>query len=116
MKFIKKKHLCQRLFKYCRMAEGVQQYQKETLTKVLSCKYCEFFKTPISFEYYLRIAASESKAEFVQSKEIIQRVAKIYQQTFSKIVIETVVSVSATFSNIAQTRLLLRNFAEELHL
>ena len=40
-------------FKYIRMAEGVQLYQKETPTKVFSCKYCEFFKTPIYFEDYL---------------------------------------------------------------
>ena len=59
---------------------------------MFSCKYCEFFKTPIYFEDYLRTAASESKAEFVQK-----------------------VQKSATFSNIAQTRLLLCKFAEELH-
>ena len=65
-------------FKYSRMAEGVQHYWKKILTKVFSCKYCEFFKTPIYFEDYLRTAASESKAEFVESMQIIQRLAKIY--------------------------------------
>ena len=45
---------------------------------VFSCKYCESFKTPIYFEDYLRTAACESKVEFVQSMQIIQRVAKIY--------------------------------------
>ena len=51
---------------------------KETPTKVFSCKYCESFKTTIYFEDYLRTAASESKAEFAQSMQIIQCVAKIY--------------------------------------
>ena len=82
---------------------------------MLSCKYCKFFKTPIYFEDYLRTTASESKTEFLQSMQIIQPVAKIYCQTFFKVVVYTVVSESATFSNIAQTRLLLRNFAEELY-
>ena len=53
---------------------------------MFSCKYCELFKTTIYFEDYLRTAASESKAEFVQSMQIIQRVAKIYQQTFFNVV------------------------------
>ena len=54
---------------------------------MFSCKYCESFKTPIYVEDYLRTAASESKAEFVQSMQIIQRVAKIYLQTFFKVVV-----------------------------
>ena len=45
---------------------------------MFSCKYCESFKTLVCFEDYLRTAASESKAEFVQSMQIIQCVAKIY--------------------------------------
>ena len=44
---------------------------------MFSCKYCELFKT-IYFEDYLRTAASEGKAEFVQSMQIIQCMAKIY--------------------------------------
>ena len=36
------------------------------------------FKTPIYFEDYLRTAAYESNAEFVQSMQIIQCVAKTY--------------------------------------
>ena len=74
-------------FKHSRMAEGVQRYSKEAPTKVFSYKYCEYFKTPIYFGDYLRTAASESKAEFVQSMQIIQCVAKIYQKTFFKVAV-----------------------------
>ena len=51
---------------------------------MFSCKYWEIFKTPTYFEYYLPTAASESKAEFVQSRQINQSVAKIYWYFFSK--------------------------------
>ena len=47
MKFIRKNTCAGDFFKYSRMAEGVQGYQKETLTKVFSCIYCECFKTAI---------------------------------------------------------------------
>ena len=46
MKFIRKNTCAGDLFKYSRMAEGVQRCQNETPTKVFSCIYCEFFKTP----------------------------------------------------------------------
>ena len=67
MKFIRKNTCAGDFFKYSRMAEGVQGYQKETLTKMFSCIYCECFKTAIYLRDYLPTAASESKAEFVQS-------------------------------------------------
>ena len=66
------------ILKHSCKAEDLQRYSKETPTKEFSCKYCESFKTPIYFEDYLRTAACESKVEFVQSMQIIQRVAKIY--------------------------------------
>ena len=48
------------------------------IIKVFSSKYCKIFKTPIYFEDYLPTATSESKAEFVQSMQIIQGMAEIY--------------------------------------
>ena len=52
---------------------------------MFSCKYWKNFKAPIYFENYLPTAASESKAEFAQSMQILQGVVKIYWQTFFKV-------------------------------
>ena len=72
--------------------------------------YCKLFKIPI-----LKIICEQLlvkvKPKLFKVCQIIQRVAKIYKETFFK----AVVSERATFSNIAQTRLLLCNFAEEVH-
>ena len=47
------KHLCLSLFliKLPEGSEGLQLYQKETLTQVLSCEICEIFKNTFFTEH-----------------------------------------------------------------
>ena len=78
MKFIRKTPVLETFLNTVAWPKTCSVIKKKTPTKVFSCKYCEFFKTPIYFEDDLLTAASENQIEFGQSMQITQCVVKIY--------------------------------------
>ena len=78
-------------------------------TGVFSSNYCEISKNSY-FEEHLRMAAFESKIEFVQSIKTVQSAANIYWKLFFKVLIYSTAWERTAISNKAQTRLLLCKF------
>ena len=70
------KHLCWSLFNKVAGLKACNVIDKRLQYRCFPVGFAKFLRH--LFEDYLRAAASESKAEFVQSMQIVQSVAKTY--------------------------------------
>ena len=103
------KHLC---WSPCNKIAGLKTsiVIKKRL-QVFFCEYCKIFKTPISKIIYERLFL-KVKLNFSKVCKLSRVCLKLIGQIFSKYLFKWLFSESATFSNTAQTRLLLYKFTE----